>query len=157
MTSTPTAPGHPAPQPPDGPYITVAELAAAIRVSRNTIYRLIEADQIPGTIRVSTRTLRIPASAASQLLAARTTAPPCPAPLTRAKLSQWSAGTVIRQIAADLAAKISDGTYHRRRPIPANATLAARWRTSPQTVETAKRLLAAHGILTFAGGRYRIP
>jgi excisionase family DNA binding protein len=151
MTSTPTAPGHPAPQPPAGPYVTVAELAAATRISRNTIYRLIHAGQIPGTVRITPRTLRIPASAARQLTAPaphrpRRRAPRTPDPLSHA-----------RRIAAALARQIRSGTYHRDNPLPPNAALAARWDTTDSTICAAKQLLAARGILHFRQGRYRIP
>ncbi len=52
-------------------YLTPAELAATLRMSRSTIYRLIAGGQIPGTIRVSARMYRIPAAGVSQFITAR--------------------------------------------------------------------------------------
>jgi excisionase family DNA binding protein len=52
---------------PDAELLTVAEVAAAARVSKMTIYRLIDADVLPCS-RVGRRTFRIPRQAALDLL-----------------------------------------------------------------------------------------
>jgi excisionase family DNA binding protein len=42
------------------PYVTVTELASALRVSKMTVHRAIKAGLITGVVRVSARTIRIP-------------------------------------------------------------------------------------------------
>ena len=50
-------------------YLSVAELAACVHASKATIYRVIQAGELPGVIRPSGRTLRIPVRSARQWLA----------------------------------------------------------------------------------------
>jgi excisionase family DNA binding protein len=46
---------------PDEPLLTINEVAAALRVSKMTIYRLVQAGELPA-IRIG-RSIRVPASA----------------------------------------------------------------------------------------------
>ncbi|MEJ5913890.1 helix-turn-helix domain-containing protein [Pseudokineococcus sp. 1T1Z-3] len=57
----------------DGPLMTVAEVAEELRVSRMTVYRLIERGELPA-VRVG-RSYRVPTAAAAAFLAASRTAP----------------------------------------------------------------------------------
>lgn len=52
----------------DEEYLTVAEIATLLRVSKMTIHRLIDAGEIPGTIRVG-RSIRVAHSAFQAYLA----------------------------------------------------------------------------------------
>jgi excisionase family DNA binding protein len=53
----------------DDQYWTIAEVAARLRVSKMTVYRLTDTGQLPGTIRVG-RAFRIPGSALNAYLKA---------------------------------------------------------------------------------------
>jgi excisionase family DNA binding protein len=66
-----TATGRPAVRPPDGPlaavrFLTVAEVAAVIRVSKMTVYRLVHAGTLPA-VRVG-RSFRVPEQAVDDYL-----------------------------------------------------------------------------------------
>jgi excisionase family DNA binding protein len=63
---------------PQSGYLTVAEVAGHLRMSRMTVYRLIEAGDLPA-IRIGTRSYRISAEAFHRYLAGLTLQP-APAP-----------------------------------------------------------------------------
>lgn len=55
-------------------FLTVEEIAARLRTSKMTVYRLIHAGQLPGVVRVG-RTFRIPETAYRAFLAGSVIAP----------------------------------------------------------------------------------
>lgn len=55
------------PPPAHSPYLTVGEVAGRLRLSRFTIYRMVNAGQFPGTVR-TLRAYRIPETAVVEYL-----------------------------------------------------------------------------------------
>ncbi len=78
------------------------------------------------------------------------------AAITPEKISQREHGGKTEQAAARIARQISAGTLRPRQELPASATLAARWGTSPSTAHRARKLLAAHGTLKHRNRRYHV-
>jgi DNA-binding GntR family transcriptional regulator len=77
--------------------------------------------------------------------------------LTDSDIRQWSTDrSIARIIAADLASSINMGLLTRWNDLPDNARLADEYGTSARTAGRAKRLLADHGLLIKAGGRYYV-
>jgi DNA-binding GntR family transcriptional regulator len=77
--------------------------------------------------------------------------------LSDSEIRQWASDrSLARIIASDLAAAINKGLLHRWNDLPDNASLADDYGTSARTVGRAKRLLADHGLLVKAGGRYYV-
>ena len=77
--------------------------------------------------------------------------------LSDGEIRQWmSDRSIVKIIAGDLAAAISKGLLNRWNDLPDNASLTDDYGVSGRTVSRAKRLLADHGLLVKAGGRYYV-
>ena len=72
------------------------------------------------------------------------------------QIMTWQRGTVVEQIAADLASQINNGNLSKWDSLPLNRALADKWDVSSRTVSRAKSLLHAHGILTLVERRYYV-
>jgi DNA-binding GntR family transcriptional regulator len=71
------------------------------------------------------------------------------------KIHEWAiCQNVAKRIAADLAANINKGVLDRRSDLPHSASLADHYDVSIRTVARAKAILANHGMIEKAGGRY---
>jgi DNA-binding GntR family transcriptional regulator len=67
--------------------------------------------------------------------------------ITDQTLDQWKTGTAAQRIAADIVAKISDGTWERYQALPATEYSAAQHDVSLRTAGKARKLLLDAGIL----------
>jgi DNA-binding GntR family transcriptional regulator len=72
------------------------------------------------------------------------------------QIMRWQRGTMAEQVAADLAAQITNGNLSKWDSPPLNRTLADKWDVSERTISKAKRLLGGQGMLTLVDGRYYV-